>query len=91
MPRIERDAIYRTHFLTLRLIVMANALGAFVRIDLIYSSLSPVARAPVSLVVPADERGGAPGLVAFIAVAQALADELAPAATPTRQLAAVGA
>lgn len=48
-------------------------------VSLVDSSLSPAARAPVSLVVPADERGGAPGLVAFVAVAQALADALAPA------------
>jgi DNA-binding MurR/RpiR family transcriptional regulator len=48
-------------------------------VSLVDSSLSPAARAPVSLVVPADERGGAPGLVAFVAVAQALADTLAPA------------
>ncbi len=60
-------------------------------VALVDSSLSPVARAPVSLVVPADERGGAPGLVAFIAVAQALADSLAPPAQPARQLSAVGA
>ncbi len=54
-------------------------------VSLVDSSLSPIARAPVSLVVPADERGGgAPGMVAFVAVAQALADALTPAAqTPT--------
>lgn len=58
-------------------------------VSLVDSSLSPIARAPVSLVVPADERGGgAPGLVAFVAVAQALADALAPA-TATRTLSAV--
>ncbi len=58
-------------------------------VSLVDSSLSPIARAGVSLVVPADERGGgAPGLVAFIAVAQALADALAPSA-PARTLSAV--
>jgi DNA-binding MurR/RpiR family transcriptional regulator len=56
-------------------------------VALVDSSLSPVARAPVSLVVPADERGGAPGLVAFVAIAQALADHLAPPA-PARQITA---
>lgn len=55
-------------------------------VSIVDSSLSPVARAPVSLVVPADERGGAPGLVAFVAVAQALADGLVPSAAPSRQL-----
>jgi len=58
-------------------------------VSLVDSSLSPIARATVSLVVPADERGGgAPGLVAFVAVAQALADALAPA-TPARSLSPV--
>lgn len=58
-------------------------------VSLVDSSLSPVARASVSLVVPADERGGgAPGLVAFVAVAQALADAMAPQA-PARTLSAV--
>ncbi len=60
-------------------------------VSLVDSSLSPVARAAVSLVVPADERGGgAPGLVAFVAVAQALADAMAPQA-PARTLSAVEA
>jgi DNA-binding MurR/RpiR family transcriptional regulator len=45
---------------------------------LVDSSLSPVARAPLTVVVPADERAGAPGLVAMIAVAQALADSMVP-------------
>ncbi len=58
-------------------------------VSLVDSSLSPVARAGVSLVVPADERGGgAPGLVAFVAVAQALADAMAPQAQ-ARTLSAV--
>jgi DNA-binding MurR/RpiR family transcriptional regulator len=57
-------------------------------VSLVDSSLSPAARAPVSLVVPADERGGAPGLVAFVAVAQALADALVPAGA-NRTLSAV--
>ncbi len=58
-------------------------------VSLVDSSLSPIARAGESLVVPADERGGgAPGLVAFVAVAQALADAMAPSA-PARTLSAV--
>lgn len=59
-------------------------------VSLVDSSLSPAARAGVSLVIPADERGGgAPGLVAFVAVAQALADAMAPAVAPARTLSAV--
>jgi DNA-binding MurR/RpiR family transcriptional regulator len=57
---------------------------------LVDSSLSPLARSPLSRVVPADARDGAPSLVAMVAVAQALAGALAPA--PARpDLAAVGA
>lgn len=57
-------------------------------VSLVDSSLSPIARAPVALVVPADERvGGAPGLVAFVAVAQALADAMTPP-VPARSLTA---
>lgn len=44
------------------------------------SSLSPVARTPLARIVPADDRGGAPGLVAMVAVAQALAAGLEPVA-----------
>lgn len=44
------------------------------------SSLSPLARAPRAMIVPADERGaGAPGLVAFVAVAQVLAEAISHA------------
>jgi DNA-binding MurR/RpiR family transcriptional regulator len=57
---------------------------------LVDSSLSPLARVPLARVVPADERAGAPGLVALVAVAQALAASLVPAAR-TAGLAAVGA
>jgi DNA-binding MurR/RpiR family transcriptional regulator len=73
---------------------------------LVDSSLSPLARSPLARVVPADERAGAPGLVAMVAVAQALVAALAPPArdadpgrdprpaprvTRERGLAAVGA
>jgi DNA-binding MurR/RpiR family transcriptional regulator len=54
------------------------------------STLSPLARGPLARVVPADERDGGPGLVAMVAVAQALAAALAPA-VPAPGLAAVGA
>lgn len=57
---------------------------------LVDSSLSPLAHAPLARVVPADERAGAPGLVALVAVAQALAAALVPAARAPG-LAAVGA
>jgi DNA-binding MurR/RpiR family transcriptional regulator len=59
-------------------------------VALVDSSLSPIARAPLARVVPADDRGGAPGLVAMVAVAQALAAALTPAPAEP-QLAAVGA
>jgi hypothetical protein len=58
---------------------------------LVDSSLSPLARGPLARVVPADERDGAPGLVAMVAVAQALAAALAPAARAEPGLAAVPA
>jgi DNA-binding MurR/RpiR family transcriptional regulator len=67
---------------------------------LVDSSLSPLARLHLARVVPADVRGGAPSIVAMVAVAQALAAAVDGAArrTPTarpgdgsRELAAVGA
>ncbi|MDX6647019.1 MAG: hypothetical protein QOK40_2746 [Miltoncostaeaceae bacterium] len=61
-------------------------------VALVDSSLSAVARAPLARVVPADERGGAPGLVAMVAVAQALAATILASSTgaaPVRR-AAVG-
>jgi DNA-binding MurR/RpiR family transcriptional regulator len=68
----------------------ARAAGAPVA-ALVDSSLSPLARGPLARVVPADERDGAPGLVAMVAVAQALAAALAPAARAEPGLAAVPA
>ncbi|HRC08338.1 MAG TPA: MurR/RpiR family transcriptional regulator [Miltoncostaeales bacterium] len=69
----------------------ARALG-IPAVSLVDSSLSPIARAAQTLVVPTDERGGgAPGLVAFVAVAQALSDAMAPPATPRALSAAPGA
>ncbi len=63
----------------------ARAIG-IPAVSLVDSSLSPIARAPLTLVVPADERGGgAPSLVAFVAVAQALADAMSPQ-VPARTL-----
>ena len=47
---------------------------------LVDSSLSPLARSPLARVVPADARGGAPSLVAMVAVAQALVTTLLPSA-----------
>jgi DNA-binding MurR/RpiR family transcriptional regulator len=68
----------------------ARALG-IPAVSMVDSSLSPIARAAQTLVVPTDERGGgAPGLVAFVAVAQALADAMAPPATPRALSAAPG-
>lgn len=46
---------------------------------LVDSALSPLARTPLCRVVPADDRGGLPGLVALIAVAQTLASGLVAA------------
>lgn len=66
-------------------------------VALVDSSLSPLARLSLARVVPADVRGGAPSLVAMIAVAQALAAAVegaarrAPAAGQDRELAAVSA
>ena len=57
---------------------------------LVDSSLNPLARSPLSRVVPADARDGSPTLVAMVAVAQALAQALAPVQTRA-DLAAVGA
>lgn len=62
--------------------------AAIPAVSIVDSSLSPIARAPQTIVVPADERGGgAPGLVAFVAVAQALAEAMSPQAH-TRSLTA---
>lgn len=55
---------------------------------LVDSGLSPLARATLTRVVPADARGGHPSLVAMIAVAQSLAAALAPV---RQNLAAIGA
>ena len=57
---------------------------------LVDSSLNPLARSPLSRVVPADARDGSPTLVAMVAVAQALAGALAPLRARA-DLAAVGA
>jgi DNA-binding MurR/RpiR family transcriptional regulator len=57
-------------------------------VSLVDSSLSPVARVPLARVVPADDRGGAPGLVAMIAVVQALGAGIAHAARRETRLAA---
>jgi DNA-binding MurR/RpiR family transcriptional regulator len=54
---------------------------------LVDSSLSALARLPLARVVPADERGGEPSLVAVVAVAQALAAALG-AQAPARTVAA---
>jgi DNA-binding MurR/RpiR family transcriptional regulator len=56
---------------------------------LVDTPLAGLARAPLARVVPADPRDGEPGLVAMVAVAQALAQGLAAGAA--RALAAVGA
>lgn len=66
-------------------------------VALVDSSLSPLARLSLARVVPADVRGGAPSLVAMIAVVQALASAVegasrrAPAQGADRELAAVSA
>ncbi|MCB9012066.1 MAG: MurR/RpiR family transcriptional regulator [Actinobacteria bacterium] len=67
-------------------------------VALVDSSLSPLARLNLARVVPADVRGGAPSLVAMVAVAQALAAAVegvrrAPGAadTASQELSAVGA
>lgn len=57
---------------------------------LVDSGLSPLARTPLSRVLPAESRGGSPSLVAMVAVAQSLAQALAPAEV-RGGLAAVGA
>jgi DNA-binding MurR/RpiR family transcriptional regulator len=61
-------------------------------VSIVDSSLSPIARAPQTLVVPADERGGgAPGLVAFVAVAQVLAEAMSAPSQQRSLVAAPGA
>jgi DNA-binding MurR/RpiR family transcriptional regulator len=57
-------------------------------VSLVDSSLSPAARVPLTRVVPADDRGGAPGLVAMVAVVQALGAGIAQAARRETPLAA---
>ena len=57
-------------------------------VSLVDSSLSPAARVPLARVVPADDRGGAPGLVAMVAVVQALGAGIAQAARRETHLAA---
>jgi DNA-binding MurR/RpiR family transcriptional regulator len=59
--------------------------------SLVDSSLSPVARTPLARVVPADDRGGAPGLVAMVAVGQVLAAGLVSAAAVASELLAASA
>jgi DNA-binding MurR/RpiR family transcriptional regulator len=70
-------------------VTAARAAGVPVAV-LVDSTLNPLARSPLARVVPADDRAGAPSLVAMVAVAQALAVALAPA-TVRPDLAAVGA
>jgi DNA-binding MurR/RpiR family transcriptional regulator len=55
-------------------------------VALVDSSLSSLARGALARVVPADERYGAPGLVAMVAVSQVLAAGLVPQSSSERPL-----
>lgn len=70
-------------------VTAAKAVGA-PAVVLVDSGLSALARSPLARVLPADSRDGGPSLVAMVAVAQAMAGSLAPAAV-RGGLAAVGA